>query len=469
MGKTKCCYMLYYIFIGSKTKLKSIQTPDERIKVSGSNSRVNSRNSLIIQKGGSNESFLRGSMNPITAQLLMAAKQEKKKDNTSGGGGGISGNKIGSIDIDAKENGTFNQILSNEDLGGLMASASSLSLDKKSSHGSNASLSKRMDNILCRKVLSGSLNGSRTGLVQDRGSARASHSNLRNVTTIDYSIPNDGDEEASDVFKLPTPEKIYGKVSDNVITFIQNQWKQSEGISATFQFLSAIKEGSNIDNDCNDYMIKPLVEYNPLFCYISPSWLKLNETELEDIKKNLKEKGETRQFFVMPWKIEDQAINNGVSYWICIIYDTSTNKYIIFDTKNEDIHAYGVCLMIQSAIINYMFDITAPFYVKSLQEIIGNNEETKLETNVNDEGWEQIIICNSGQNHGDCGIDNVLMSNYFVQNYETVFKDVIQNKTDYEGIKTLLSTIKFSEFNIYIEKLFTISAIQYFNSNNMLC
>jgi len=441
---------------GSRVKLNAIKTSGELIaRALGSNSKFGSKESLVNKLQRSTESFLHGSMNPITAQLLKAAKQERNES-------GVAENKSRSS-VGVKE--TITQLLSNEDLGGLIAS--SLSLDKKSLLGSNTSLSKKVgsnSNLLCRKVLSGSLNSLRSG----RASVRVSHSNLRNVTTIDYSIPNESEAD-SGVFKLPSTDEIYGKVSENVIHFIQNQWKQSEGISTTFQFLSTIKEGSNIDNNCNDYMIKPLVEYKSIFCYISPSWLKMSETELQEIKKSFKEKEEKKQFFVMPWKIEDQAINNGISYWICIIYDTSSNKYIIFDTKNEDIHAYGVCLMLQSALLNYMFDLSPPFYVKSLQEIIGNNQETKLETSVSDKGWEQIIICNSGLNHGDSGIDNVLMANYFVQNYNTVFEDVIQGKMDYEAIKTLLSSIKFSEFNTYIEKLFTISAIQYFNSNNMLC
>ncbi|OUM59798.1 hypothetical protein PIROE2DRAFT_14598, partial [Piromyces sp. E2] len=322
-------------------------------------------------------------------------------------------------------------------------------------------------NSLYKKVLSRSINSLGSGLLA-KDNVKNSHSNLRNVTTLNYSSSNAGDDK-NGPFTLPTTNKIYDEVSDNVIHFIQNQWNQSDGISSTFQFLSIIKNGTDIDNNCNDYLIKPLIEYHPLFRYISPGWLKMNEKELEDLKKTLEDKKNEKRFFVMPWKIEDQAINNGQSYWICIIYDKSSDKYIIFDTKNKDIHAYGVCLMIQSGILKYMFDMTTPFYDKSLQEIIANREQTTLETSANHEGWKQIIICNSGLNHEDSGIDNVLMANYFVQNYNTVFQNIIDNHLDYNAISDLLSSIKFSDFDVYIEKLFTISAIQYFNSNNMLC
>lgn len=391
-------------------------------------------------------------MNPITAQLLKEARQEKLSNDPLDGSKQFKRNE--------------NNILKEDDIFGLGSSLSLISKgsnEKRSKHGINNNTS---INNLYKKVLSSSLNSLQGGF--ENNNVKNSHSNLRNVATMNYSMSTNGVNE-NDAFDLPPISKIYNKVSDNVITFIQNQWKQSDGISATFQFLNNIREAKSIDNNCNDYLIKPLIEYCNIFIYISPSWLKKDETELNKIRESLQKDKDEKRFFVMPWNIEDKSINKGNPYWICIIYDKIMNKYIIFDTKNDDIHAYGVCLMIQSGILKYMLDITAPFYFKSLQEIIADKHQTTLETNSNHEGWKKIIICNSGLNHGDCGIDNVILANYFVQNYDKVFKKIIQNNMDYKAIKELLLSIKYLDFNTYIEKLFTISAIQYFNVNNMLC
>lgn len=434
----------------------------EKLK-SGSNinSVHNSRISLN-QKLGSPMigSSIHGSMNPITAQLLKEAKLNRT----------VSDHQALPAETKEKSNLGGDDLLAD-----LASSVISLGIKSSLGKGSNTNLSKQLEkvasgsvNSLYKKVLSKSINSLGSGLLSKGNNMKNSCSNLRNVTTLNYSTSNAG-EDNNGTFTLPTTNKIYDKVSENVIHFIQNQWKQSDGISSTFQFLNVIKDGLSIDINCNDYLIKPLIEYNPLFIYISSGWLKKNEAELEEIKKSLQNTNVDKRFYVMPWKIEDQAINDGKSYWACIIYDKSSDKYIIFDTKNTDIHAYGVCLMIQSSILKYMFDMTTPFYDKSLQEIIATKEQSTLETSANHEGWQNIIICNSGLNHGDCGIDNVLMANYFVQNYDTVFKNIIQNNLDYTAISNLLSSIKFSDFNTYIEKLFTISAIQYFNSNNMLC
>ncbi|ORX43237.1 hypothetical protein BCR36DRAFT_415647 [Piromyces finnis] len=445
---------------GSKTNLGNIKSLEEKEKneEGGINSLHNSRISLV-QKIASPlvEGSILGSLNPITAQLLKEAKQNKVSHEAE-------------ESAEAKNKSLLGEI----DLLGLGSSILSLGVKSSLGHGSNPNVARKMEtdstNNLYKKVLSKSINSIGSGLLfKGNKSAKNSCSNLRNVVTLNYSSSNNGEEDGNDIFKLPSTTMIYNKVSENVIHFIKNQWKQSDGISSTFQFLSVIKDGLNIDNNCNNYLIKPLIEYNSLFVYINPGWLNMDEKELEEIKKNLQDNKKERRFYVMPWKIEDKAINNGSSYWICIIYDKSSNKYIIFDTKNKDIYVYGVCLMIQSSILKYMFDITTSFYDKSLQEIIANKELTTLETSTNHEGWKQIIICNSGLCHGDCGIDNVLMSSYFVQNYDTIFKNIIQNNLDYSAINKLLSSIKFSDFNSYIEKLFTISAIQYFNSNNMLC
>ncbi|OUM59797.1 hypothetical protein PIROE2DRAFT_63551 [Piromyces sp. E2] len=378
----------------SKTKLNNPKGSIEKLKKPESNnsSSVYHSKTSLIQKLRSPmaDSSIHGSMNPITAQLLKEAKLNKTGSDKA-------------ITAEEKEKGLLDE---DDLLGGLAYSLVSLGKNSLLGKGSNPDASKKIEkvvsgsvNSLYKKVLSRSINSLGSGLLA-KDNVKNSHSNLRNVTTLNYSSSNAGDDK-NGPFTLPTTNKIYDEVSDNVIHFIQNQWNQSDGISSTFQFLSIIKNGTDIDNNCNDYLIKPLIEYHPLFRYISPGWLKMNEKELEDLKKTLEDKKNEKRFFVMPWKIEDQAINNGQSYWICIIYDKSSDKYIIFDTKNKDIHAYGVCLMIQSGILKYMFDMTTPFYDKSLQEIIANREQTTLETSANHEGWKQIIICNSGLNHED--------------------------------------------------------------------
>ncbi|ORX75782.1 hypothetical protein BCR32DRAFT_249290 [Anaeromyces robustus] len=455
----------------SKTNLKS-KTPNDKNNIK--NDVVHSNSNIITPLGNSqinlitkNGSSIHGSMNPITAQLLKEVRQN----------------------TETKDKEAYEHILDKDDLFGLGSTSTLL----KSSHESllknreekiKPNLSRNLSgshNNLYKKILSTSLNSVHSGIFENKGSVMNSRSNLRNVTTMNYSLPGDQEsqkptsnnkEKLSETFKLPTINQIYNKVSDNVIRFIQNQWKQTDGISATFQFLSMVKNGLDIDNTCNDYLIKPLIEYNSLFNYISPSWIKMTEEELEKLKTTTLSKTkneENKRFFVMPWKLENKSINEGKAYWISIIYDKMNEQYLIYDNKNKDTHVYGVCLMIQSSILNYMYNITSPFYSKSLQEIISDKGQTTLEANINDETWKKIIICSSELNHGDNGIDNVLLVNCFVQKYETVFKDIIQNHMEYEDIKKLLSSIKFSEFNTYIEELFTISAIQYFNENNMLC
>ncbi|ORY73717.1 hypothetical protein LY90DRAFT_502901 [Neocallimastix californiae] len=434
--------------VGSKTKLNNPKAPIEKENPNNEDLKIgtsvgNSKTSLIHKDA---ESSCCGSMNPITAQLLQAARQGAANSKTN--------NDTDNDNNSKKENNHS-------------------SLGSKISLVSKSISTKGSMNKLYQKVLSGSLNSFHSGIVNKGNNSRKSHSNLRNVTTLNYSVSSkDGEDKdrennKDDTFKLPSINEIFNSISDNVVTFVKNQWNQKDGISTTFEFLNVIKNTTTIDNSCNDYLMKPLIEYNDNFVYISPSWLNQDEVELNKIQSDLQAMKEKR-FFVMPWKIEEPSINEGNPYWICVIYDNFNKKYMIFDSKNEDIYVYGECLMIQSSIIKYMMDITIPFYSKTLQEIITNKEQGPLEIDKNDEGWKNIIICNAGLNHGDCGIDNVLLSNYYVQNYEKVFNDIVQNNMEYNSIKELLSTVKFAEFNSYIESLFTIAAVQYFNINNML-